>query len=128
MFNGIAFSLVALQAVMLNNTLERLRDEYVVYPQQRVHFTCMTTGANIQEWFSDEYITGIDNRIQLHECRRTDRGRAANATVIDITTNELGEKVIVSQLTLIALTQYPVSTVSCGNNGHGMRDNITFSK
>ena len=87
----------------------------------------MTTGSNIQEWYSDAYITGIDDRIQLHKGRRSGRGRAANATIIDITTNEAGEKVIVSQLTLIASIQYPVSTISCGNNGHGMRDNITFN-
>ena len=112
---------------MLNSTLERLHGEYVVYPQQRVYFTCTTMGSNIQEWYSTEYITGIDDRIQLHEGRHNGRGRAANASVINVTVNELGEKVIVSQLSLIASTQYPVATVSCGNNGHGMRDNITFS-
>ena len=89
---------------------------------------CTTTGSNIQEWYSNEYITGIDDRIQLHEGRRTGSGRAANATIISITVNELGEKVITSRLSLVASTQFLVSTVSCGNNGYGMRDNITFSK
>ena len=88
----------------------------------------MTTGSNIQEWYSPEYITGIDDRIQLHEGRLSGSGRAANATVISIATNELGEKVIVSLLSIIASTLLPLSTVSCGNNGHGMRDNVTFSK
>ena len=87
----------------------------------------MTTGSNIQEWYSPEYITGIDDRIQLHEGRLRGNRRAANATIINITTNEAREKVIISRLSLIASTQYPISTVSCGDNGHGMRDNITFN-
>ena len=114
--------------MILNSTLEILHDEHVAYPQQRVNFTCTTTGSNIQEWYSNEYVTGIDDRIQLHEGRRSGNGRAANATIISVTTNEVGETVIVSRLTLIASTQFPVSMVSCGNNGQGMRDNITFSK
>ena len=111
--------------VILNSTLEHLRGEYVAYPQQEVYFTCMTTGSNIQEWYSTEYITGIDDCIQLHEGQRSGR---ANASIISVTVNALGEKIIVSQLSLVASTQHPLSTVSCGNNGHGMRENITFSK
>ena len=114
--------------MILNSTLEFLRGDYVAYPQQRVNFTCTTTGSNIQEWYSSEYITGIDDRIQLHEGRRSGSGRAANATVISVYVNELEEKVIVSRLSLVASTQFPVSMVSCGNNGHGVRDNITFRK
>ena len=124
----LLFSLVALQPVVLNSTLERIGDKYIVYPLQVVVFTCKTTSANIQEWFSDEYISGVDDRIQLHGTRHSGRGRAANATIINIATNELGERVIVSQLTLIASMQFSHSTVSCGNNGQGMRENITFSK
>ena len=115
------------QVVILNSTLEHFHDEYIAYPQQRVYFTCTTTGTNIQELYSSEYITGIDDRIQLHEGRHSGRGRAANATIISVTTNELGEKVIISQLSLIASTQYPVATVSCGNNGHGTSESIEFS-
>ena len=111
----------------MNTTLERLYDEYVTYPQERVYFTCTTTGTNIQEWYSSEYITGVDDRIQLHEGRHSGRGRAANAMIISVSTNELGEKVITSQLSLVALTQYPVATVSCGNDGYGTRENIEFS-
>ena len=134
LYEKIDYFLSALQTgivISLNSTLqlERLRGEYIAYPQQQVNFTCMTTGANIQEWYSVEYITGIDDRIQLHEGRLSGAGRAANTTIINVTTNEVGEKVITSRLTrLITSTQFPVSTVSCGNNGQGMRDNITFSE
>ena len=122
------FSLTDVQAAMLNSSLEHLHNEYVAYPRQRVRFTCTTTGADIQEWFSAEYIfNGVNDRIQLHESRRSGSGQAANATIISVTTNDLGEKVIVSRLTLKVSTQYPVATVSCRNNGHGMRDNITFN-
>ena len=116
-----------IQVVILNSTLECLRDEFIAYPQQTVYFTCTTTGTNIQEWYSVEYISGVDDRIQLHEGRRSGRGRAANATIISVSTNELGEKVIISQLSLVASTQYPVATVSCGNNGQETRENIMFS-
>ena len=92
-----------------------------------VNFTCTTIGSNIQEWYSSEYIRGVDDRIQLHEGRHSGRGRAANAMIINVVTNDAGEKVIVSQLTLIVSTQFPVSTVTCGNNGHGMRESITFN-
>ena len=121
------FFSLGIQAVNLSTILEVVNDIHLAYPQQRVYFTCTTTGADIQEWYSVEYISGTDDRIQLHENRRTGRGRAANATVISIAINELGEKVIMSRLSLIASTQYPVSTVSCGNNGQYMRDNITFN-
>ena len=87
----------------------------------------MTISSDIQEWYSSEYIMGIDDRIQLHEGRHSGRGRAANATIVSVSTNDLGEKVIVSRLSLVASTQYSVSTVSCGNNGQGMRENITFN-
>ena len=87
----------------------------------------MTTGYSIQEWYSDEYITGDDDRIQLHEGRRNGTGRAANAMIIGVYSNELGERVVVSRLSIVVSSPYPVSTVSCGNNGRGMRVNITFN-
>ena len=111
----------------MTTMLENVNDGYLAYPQQRVYFTCTTTGTNIQEWYSFEYIRGVDDRIQLHEGRRSGRGRAASATIISVNTNGAGEKVIVSQLTLVVSTRYPVATVSCGNNRHGVRDNITFN-
>ena len=63
-----------IQAVKLNSTLESFAHGYLAYPQQRVTFTCITTGSNIQEWYSPEYITGVDDRIQLHEGRRSGTG------------------------------------------------------
>ena len=111
----------------MTTTLDNVNDRYLAHPQQIVNFTCTTIGSNIQEWYSSEYILGIDDRIQLHEGRHSGRGRAANAMITNATTNDAGEKVIISQLTLIASTQFPVSTVTCGNNGQGMRENITFN-
>ena len=93
----------------------------------KITFTCTTRGSNIQEWYSDAYITGIDDRIQLHEGRRTGRGRVANATIITVRI-ENGMKVIVSKLYIITSSQYLMPTVSCGNNGLGMRKNVTFGK
>ena len=110
---------------MLTSTLS---PDHIAYPLEKVTFTCTTRGANIQEWYSDEYVTSeVDNRIQLHEGRRTGRGRAANATIISIET-ENGMKVIVSELCIIVSSEYLMPTVSCGNNGFGFKENITFSK
>ena len=116
--------------VILNSTLEHLHDEFVAYPQLTVYFTCTTTGTNILEWYSSEYIRGVDDRTQLHAGRLSGRGQVANATIISVATNELGEKVITSRLSLVASTKYLVSMVSCGNEGQRMvsRDNITFSE
>ena len=115
------------QTLNLTTTLENVNERYLAYPLQRVYFICTTIGSNIQEWHSSEYITGIDDRIQLHEGRRSGRGRAVNAMIISITTNSAGETVIVSQLILTVSTQYPVVTISCGNDRHGMREDITFN-
>ena len=104
-----------------------LNSDLITYPSLKITFTCTTRGANIQEWFSNEYITGIDDRIQLHEGRFTGSGRAANATIISVRT-ENGTKVIVSELCIKTSSQYLMPTVSCGSNVLGMRENITFSK
>ena len=104
-----------------------LNSDLVAYPSMKITFTCTTRGANIQEWFSNEYITGTDDRIQLHEGRLTGNGRAANATIISVAT-ENGTKVIVSELCIRTSSQYLMPTVSCGNNGLRVRENITFSK
>ena len=118
-------TILASQRIMLTSTLSPDR---IAYPLEKVNFTCTTRGAEIQEWYSDEYITSeVDNRIQLHEGRHTGRGRAANATIISIET-ENGMKVIVSELCIITSSEYLMPTVSCGNNGLGMRENLTFSK
>ena len=89
-----------------------------------VTFTC----SNTQEWYSDAYITGIDDHIQLHEGRRSGTGRAASATIISFMT-ENESKVIVSELCMYS-TQYlmHMPIVSCSNNGLGMRKNITFDE
>ena len=112
------------ESVSLTSTLNF---DLIAYPIEKITFTCTTRGSNILEWYSDTYITGIDNRIQLHEGRRSGRGRAANASIISITT-ENGSKVIVSELCILTSAQYLMPTVSCGNNGFGMRKNITFGK
>ena len=115
---------IALEGVTLTSTLT---SERIAYPSMMLTFTCTTRGSNIQEWYSEAYITGIDDRIQLHEGRRTGSGRAANATIISIGM-ENGTKVIVSELCIITSSQHLMPTVSCGNNGLGMRKNISFGE
>ena len=112
------------ESVSLTSTLNF---DHIAYPLEKITFTCTTRGSNILEWYSDAYITGIDDRIQLHEGRRSGSGRAANASIVSVM-NENGLKVIVSELCVITSTQYLMPTVSCGNNGLGMRKNITFGK
>ena len=109
---------------MLTTTLT---SKHITYPSMKITFTCTTRGSNIQEWYSEAYITGIDDRIQLHEGRYTGSGRAANATIISIGI-ENGTKVIVSELYIITSSQFLMPTVSCGNNESGMRKNISFGE
>ena len=113
------------EGIRLTSTLNADR---VAHPLERITFTCMTIGTSIQEWYSDAYITGDDDRIQLHEGRRNGTGRAASAMIVSISSDENGSKVIISELYIIVSAQYQMPTVSCGNNGQGMRENIPFSK
>ena len=112
------------ESILLTSTLSFDR---IAYPSEKITFTCTTRGSNILEWYSDAYITGIDDCIQLHEGRRSGRRRAANASIVS-TITENGLKVIVSELCVLTSTQYLMPTVSCGNSGFGMRKNITFGK
>ena len=115
---------IALDSVTLTSTLN---SDDTVYPSMKITFTCTTRGTNIQEWYSEAYISGVDDRIQLHQGRHTGSGRAANATIIS-TGMENGTIVIVSELCIITSSQYLMPTVSCGNNGFGMRKNISFGE
>ena len=122
-YNTLPYT-VASESVMLTSTLNSDR---ITYPSIKITFTCTTRGSNIQEWYSSEYIRGVDDRIQLHEGRHSGRGRAANATIISIGI-ENGTKVIVSELCIVTSSEYLMPTVSCGNNGLGMRKNISFGE
>ena len=124
-YNNIILSYTAAsENVVLTSTLN---SERITYPSMKITFTCITRGSNIQEWYSPEYITGVDDRIQLHEGRRSGSGRAANATIITIGM-ENETKVIVSELCIVTSSQYLMPTISCGNNGIGMRKNISFGE
>ena len=125
MYYGHLFPyVIASESVTLTSTLNSTR---IAYPSIKITFTCTTRGSNIQEWYTEAYISDKDNSIQLHEGRRTESGRAANATIISIGM-ENGTKVIVSELCIITSSQYLMPTISCGNNESGMSKHITFGE
>ena len=123
-YNNNNYNIIATENVTLTSTLD---SDGIAYPSTKITFTCTTRGSNIQEWYSKEYISGVDDRIQLHEGRRMGTGQAANATIISIGM-ENGTIVIVSELCIITSSQYLMPTISCGNNGIGMRKNISFGE
>ena len=110
--------------VSLSSTL--IQGRYAA-PNHVVIFTCVTRGANTLSWNSTEYI-GMDNEFQI--ARIGDavswmRGTTV-ATRID-TYVDNGVTVIVSQLRIIALEQFPTSSVTCRDNGDGPSETIIFS-
>lgn len=116
------------QEIALNSTLIH---ESLALPGQRVVFTCIARNATILEWQSDEYIGRGGDNIQIYNV-----GDRVNVTSFinentyatrDSVTVENGVTVIVSRLFIIALEQFPLSSITCGINGHGLRQTISFN-
>ena len=107
-----------------------LNNELTVNPQDKVIFTCVTTGPrSILLWESEEYI-GTSLRLEVPYIRCDGQNipstkTNANATCLNVTQLAGGEVEIVSELTLFALADYPSATVVCGYNGFESV-NITF--
>ena len=96
---------------------------------QPITFTCTTRNTGILEWRSQEYI-GDGNILQLLSINcvgnnATSGKKLAVATCKEITYDH-GVEVIESELYLEALVQFPISTVTCTNNGRGSSASIQF--
>ena len=100
----------------------------VAYNNQEIFFTCLVRGSNILDWNSDEYIGQGGFPLQLlsfngSNTNVSSTSRPSTYAVRRSVTTENGRLVIVSDLRIIASTQYPVATVSCGALSS---KNITF--
>ena len=119
----------ALQSVMLNSTLIRGN---LSYTQQRIIFTCVTRNSTILEWRSNQHIGtdgddiqiyGVGNRVNVTSVTIP----TTYATRVSVTIKNPGITVIVSQLFITASNRFPTSSVTCGINGQGPRQTISFN-
>ena len=99
----------------MNSTLS----EGVAYNNQEIFFTCLIRGSSVLEWNSAEYIGQGGFPLQVSSFTGTATNvssttRPSTYAVRRSVTTENGRLVIVSDLRIIASTQYPVATVSCG--------------
>ena len=109
----------------MNSTLSELG---VAYNNQEIFFTCLVRGSNVLEWNSAEYIGQGGFPLQLlsfngSNTNVSSRTRPSTYAVRQSVTRENDRLVIVSDLRIIASTQYPVATVACSAQS---TRNITF--
>ena len=104
------------------------------YDGQQVTFRCVITGIDtVLTWRSDDYIGIGGDVLQLastDQPGRTDsnsRNPTTVATLISTTRNG-GVTTTVSELQLMASSQFLNSTVSCGINGQGPFNTTFFRK
>ena len=92
----------------------------------------MTRNSTILEWQSNEHIGTDGDDIQIYSV-----GSRVNVTSVTIPTTYAtrvsvimknpGIAMIVSQLFITASNRFPTSSVTCGINGLGPRQTITFN-
>ena len=109
-----------------------LNEERVAYDGQTVIFTCniQSTGT-VLSWSSNEYIglgtlqfASIDSPGQM---KISSSNSTTVATLINTTTDpDTGVTEMVSELQLIALIQYSISSISCRINSHGRANTTSF--
>ena len=114
---------------MLNSTLIRGN---LSYAQQRIIFTCVTRNSTILEWQSDEHIGTDGDDIQIYSVGNRINVTSVTipttyATRVNVTMENPGITVIVSQLIITASDRFPISSVTCGIKGLGPRQTITFN-
>ena len=102
--------------------------EGIAYDNQEVFFTCLVRGSYILDWNSAEYIGQGGFPLQLLSFNGTDTNvssttRPSTYAVRRSVTTENDRPVIESDLRIIASTEYPVATVTCGALSS---KNITF--
>ena len=118
------YTCISAQEVSLNSTLTNGK---IAAPNQAVNFTCVVRGANTLIWDSTVYI-GEGNEFQIPsvgDAVPRIRGTTV-ATRVD-TYIDNGVRVIISQLSITALEQFPTSSVTCRDNHEGLSETINFN-
>ena len=117
------------QSVSIHN--DALHDQNnVAKPNQPLVFMCVTRGSGILEWKSNEYI-GTGNVLQLLSINCIGRN-VSNSNNLAVgtcksVTFDNGTEVIESELYIVASLRFPVSTITCRNNGVGTSEEISFN-
>ena len=122
-FTGGPFTVTATDMINLTSTIAS--EEYLLWPEEEVIFSCETRGL-VLEWTSDDYIgeggvalefnVFIDN---LGDIRTVDQ-TGSTAILTDVDHN------MASQLRIKTSSQFPTSSVSCTNFNRTSTP-ITFS-
>ena len=103
----------------------------LVYPEQPITITCVTTNSQILAWESEDYIGGRSQIVfsSSDQPDITDTGRnGAFAILISVTTDDNGELVITSELLINITTRSKTSSVTCRNVDNGQTDSIVFHR
>ena len=111
---------VTLTSTLVNST---------AFDQQRVVFTCVTSGTQIISWSNAEYIGGGGGILQVVFGGNTEaivisRG---NSDTIARRVSNANESIRISELRITASVQYQNVTVTCNNVGDGTSSSISFS-
>ena len=109
-------------------------DPYRAYDRQVVTFQCVITGVDtIFNWISDDYIGTGGDVLQLAssdppgQTASNPRNPTTVATLVS-TSRSNGVTTTVSELQLMASSQFPNSSVSCRDNGQGTVNTTSFRK
>ena len=114
--------------VLLNSTLSTRN---IAYPGQQVIFTCVTRNTDILEWRSDEHIGRDGDSLQLLSIdsagtvKSNTRNPSTFAVLVSVSVDNR-VRVIVSELHIRVSSQFPVSSVTCGDSGLRTNSTIPF--
>ena len=127
--NHLCVSVVVAQSVSIHN--DALHDQSnIAKPNQPLVFTCVTRGSGILEWKSNEYI-GTGSVLQLLSINCVGRNVSSSNNLAVGTCKNVafddGTEIIESELYIVASLWFPVSTITCRNNGVGTSEEISFN-
>ena len=102
-----------------------------VCPGQEITFTCVTEDSPTIAWESFDYID-VGSLLEFGAFNHPGDSRTSPinpdtvATLVGISINKHGEQVLASELRLIPIPQFPISSVSCVH-GNGTKSTIVLS-
>ena len=101
-----------------------------VCPGQEITFTCETEGSPTIAWESIDYID-VGSQLEFGAFNHPGVSRTSPinldtvATLVGSSITEDGEQVLISELHLIALSRFPIFSVSCVH-GNGTKNTIAI--
>lgn len=86
---------------------------------ENVTLTCTTKGSSQLSWMNDDYIGSHGEQLNLFLVNQTKTGRYNTSAVLIQRYHEDDEPVLVSELHIVLLPQFPSTTVTCLGIGSG---------